>query len=103
MSDRPPVPEPTLVPVLADLHLAAARHTTVDDLPQGLRDSILQRHHVSRSAFDASLAYYAARPEDFKTLYESVVDTLSAAHADLRNPRPKRPAPTSRDSLRSNH
>lgn len=109
--DAPPVPDSTFVQVLANMHLAAARHATEVPLPDTLRRTILQRYGVSQADFDAALSYHTAHPEAYKTLYESVVDTLGAINATLRNPQlqgrgagssepdPRRPQPAKVDSL----
>jgi len=96
------VPDDTLVEVLTDMHLVAARYTVRDSLPPGLRDSVLSQHSLSNREFDTALAYYSRHPEAYKTLHQSVVDSLSALNATLQNvERPKQQTIT--DSLRLGH
>ena len=98
-SERPPVPDDTLVEVLTEMHLVAARYTVQDSLPPGLRDSVLAHHGLSHDEFDAALAYYSRHPEAYKTVQESVVDSLSALNATLQNAEPPEQR-SSIDSLR---
>lgn len=85
LSDAPPIPEDTFVSVMADMHLVAARHANEGSLPAGLRDSVLAAYGVSSSQFDATLTYYVEHPGAYNDVYSSIVDTLSAVSARLRN------------------
>lgn len=77
-SDPRPVPDSTFTRLLTELHLAAARRDLDAPYPPGLRDSVLAQYGVRKAAFDTTLQYYSRRPEAFKALYQSVIDTLQA-------------------------
>jgi hypothetical protein len=77
-SDPRPVPDSTFTRLLTELHLAAARRDLDAPYPPDLRDSVLARYGVRKAAFDTTLQYYSRRPEAFKALYQSVIDTLRA-------------------------
>jgi len=93
-SEKAPLPDSTFARVLTELHLAKTRSSIDAPPPPGLRDSILARYDVRPSDFDASLHYYSRHPRDFRTLYQSIIDTLQA----LEYPERRADLP---DSLRS--
>lgn len=92
-SDTPPVPDTTMVHVLVDMHLAAARAGQQDGLPPSTRDSLLARHGLSPEQYDAALDFYADHPKRYVAVYDSVVDRLSARRPASRNatPAPRKP------------
>lgn len=73
----PPVADSTLVAVLADLHLADVRASLVHDVAPGTRDSVLARHGLSPAEFEAAVAYYVDRPDEYLELYNRVLDHLT--------------------------
>jgi hypothetical protein len=83
--DDPPLPDSTFTRVLVDLHLTTARGERLSSLPSGIEDSVFARHGVRREEVDATLRYYARQPEDLETLYNGVIDTLSALQTRLRS------------------
>lgn len=85
--DEPPLPDSTVTRVLVDLHLTKARGNRLTSLPPGIEDSVFAHHGVRREEVDATLRYYARHPEDLETLYNGVIDTLSALQSRLRSRR----------------
>lgn len=77
-SKDPPLPDSTFSRVLVDIHLLSARKNRPAALPPGLEDSLFTHHGVQREDFRATLQYYTRRPGAFKSLYNTVVDTLKA-------------------------
>lgn len=86
--DKPPLPDSTFARVLADLHMATARANRFTQMPPSITDSVFAHHGVQREDFDATFRYYTRRPDAFASLYDTVIDTLSA----LRGRRWDRPA-----------
>lgn len=77
--EEPPVADSTFIEVLAELHLAAARVQTYEDTTlTALQDSIFAHYDVSRSRFEDALVYYSERPDAYKTIYETMRDSLEA-------------------------
>jgi hypothetical protein len=62
-------------------------------MPPGVTDSVLAFHRVPREDFAATLRYYTRHPDAFASLYDGVVDTLSALQnrAFERSRRPSLP------------
>jgi hypothetical protein len=73
----PAVPDSTLVDVLVDLHLEAARHES-GVLTDSLRREVLSRHAVDSARFARTLAHYSEHPEAYVPLYDRVIDRLNA-------------------------
>jgi len=90
--EQPPVADSTMVQVLTDMHLAAERMNLAASPPAGLRDSIFTRHRVSPREYEAAMTYYSQHPEAYETLYNAVIDSLSALRSSL-NERRLRAAP----------
>ncbi len=78
-----PMDEPTLVSLIVDLHLLEARRELVADAHPTLRDSVLAVHGVSHDEFQDAILYYSDRPDDYVSLYNRVIDSLSAEQAML--------------------
>jgi hypothetical protein len=74
----PAVPDSTMIEVLVDLHLAAARLQLVPDAPTGLRDSVLALHGLDSTSFLRAMAWYEANPDAYVAVYGAVVDRLNA-------------------------
>ena len=96
--EDPPLADTTFAQVLTDLHMTTARSSEFTRLPPAVTDSVLHFHGVRREDFDATLRYYTRHPDAFASLYNAVIDTLSA----LRNRTYQRrtQSPTSPDSAR---
>lgn len=77
-SDPKPIPDSTFTRLLTELHLAASRRDIDAPYHSALRDTILIRYGVRQAEFDTTLRYYSRHPDAFKTLYQSVVDSLKA-------------------------
>lgn len=78
-AEEPPVADSTLVEVLIELHLAQARTEAEEaPLPPAARDSIFARHEVDVDRFHAAMDYYARHPDAYLTLYDRVLNRLSA-------------------------
>lgn len=85
-AEEPPIPDSTMVDVLVGLHLAEARSEVDGPLPAGMRDSILSRHGLTPSDYEAAVAHYADHPETYSDIYDRVLDRLSAERHGLREP-----------------
>ena len=86
-SDKVPegvVPEDTMVPILAEMHLANAYFSveyTDDSLAycQAIdytQKRVLDKHGLTFKQFEKSIAYYTDYPEKFKGIYERVIQQL---------------------------
>ncbi len=87
----------SLVPLLADLHVAEARaqHAaraadTIQALYQRQEMAVFQRRHVTARQFSASYAYYAARPAELEAIYATLTDTLAMRQVRVRGTEVKR-------------
>lgn len=85
-AEEPPVADSTLVRVLVEVHLAAARAEVSRDLTLEQRDSLLRAHGLDRARFEAAMRYYSQRPEAYLHLYDQVIQQLEQAQQ-------QRPAP----------
>jgi len=74
--DTPSIPDSTLVEVLVELHLAAARQEQVGDVPAQFMDSVLQAYQVDSLAFKARMQQLAAHPQEAMQVYERVLERL---------------------------
>lgn len=81
----------TLVPLLADLHVAEARaqHSaraadTVQALYHQQEAAIFRRRGLSAGRFQRSYAYYAGRPTALEAIYAALTDTLAMRQVRLR-------------------
>ncbi len=81
-TDEPPVADSTMVEVLIELHLAAARLDLRKDLPPAEREAILARHGLDTLRYGQVMAYYAEHPQAYVDLYSQVLDRLSAERAE---------------------
>jgi hypothetical protein len=88
-SGEKPLPDSTFTTMLTEIHLAKARTIIEDSVPVDLRDSVFARHGVDSTAFYTTLDYYSRRPEAFKAVYGTVIDTLQS----MQYPRNERPTP----------
>lgn len=79
----PAVADSTLVPLLMELHLAAARRQVTGSLPPGIRDSILTRYGTDSTEFAATMTYYSYHVEEYSAIYERVMDRLRAERDSL--------------------
>lgn len=86
--EEPPIPDSTFVRVLTEFHLASARAQTDQDSLPGVRDSILARYGVDETHLQAAIDYYSERPAAYESLYDAVLDSLSAYESELRRPLP---------------
>jgi len=85
-SDKPSnlLPEDKMVDILEDIHLTESK---VNNLAMGSSDSslaifkklasdILKKHQVDTAAFRKSYQYYVAQPEEFKAIYNKIIEHL---------------------------
>lgn len=85
-SDKPSnlLPEDKMVDILEDIHLTESK---VNNLAMGSSDSslaifkkletdILKKHQVDTAAFRKSYQYYVAQPEEFKAIYNQIIEHL---------------------------
>jgi len=77
-ADRPPLPDSTFTHLLIEMHLVKGRAQLPGASPLGFPEQVLRRHQVTRTEFDATMQYYSRRPGAFESLYNDVIDTLSA-------------------------
>lgn len=84
--DEPPIPDSTLIEVLTELHLAAARTEVRKDPPLALRDSILARYGVDEARLRAATEYYSKHPAAYESLYDAVLDSLNTHRSTLHQP-----------------
>lgn len=82
--DGPPVERETFSRVLVELHLIRARSVVLDTIPPSLRDSVFARYGVEERGFEETLSYYARRPNELESIYDGVIDTLSALQGRLQ-------------------
>ena len=96
-SSPPPIPDSTFSRILVELHVLSARGRQESPVPVQVRDSILHHYGVDSSDFEQTLGYYSRRPEDFASLYNTVIDSLNALRSMLQ----KQAVPSrTRDSVR---
>lgn len=85
-SDKPSnlLPEDKMVDILEDIHLTESK---VNNLAMGSSDSslaifkkletdILKKHQVDTADFRKSYQYYVTEPEEFKAIYNKIVEHL---------------------------
>ncbi len=72
-----PLPDSTLVNVLADLHVAASRAETYGEPAWDWRDSVLATYGVDSTQLKQTLLKHAEEPERFIHLYSAVLDRLN--------------------------
>lgn len=86
-AEEPPVADSTLVEVLIELHLAQGRAEVAEDpLPPAVRDSIFARHELDEDRFRSAMDYYASHPEEYVSLYDEVLNRLSAEQHGATRP-----------------
>ena len=78
-----PIDEQTLVSVIVDLHILEARRELVADTHETLRDSILAAHGMTSDDLYEAIRYYTDRPDEYVSIYNRVIDSLSAEEAEL--------------------
>jgi hypothetical protein len=78
------IPPDSMVSVLTDIHLAEgiisslkSKKQPVGHLSSEYYTAVLNRHSVSREAFEESLYYYAFHTEELDKIYEKVITELS--------------------------
>lgn len=95
VEEAPPISEERMTDLLVDLHLAHAQREVRGPDSTAFVDSLLTRHGVTRSEFDASLQYYASHPDEYVAVMDSVIDRMRirrpSADADGQDPLYKRP------------
>ena len=86
-SDKVPecvIPEDTMVPILAEMHLANAYFSveyTDDSLAYSqavnyTQKQVLDKYGITFKQFGKTIAYYTDNPEKFKGIYEKVIQQL---------------------------
>lgn len=84
-----------MVPLLVDLHLTEPLYaqrfalglpdsTALDDLYL----SFLKKHKVSRKQFEKSVFYYGKHPEQYKEIYNKVLDRLGEMESKIKRENP---------------
>lgn len=93
-----------MVQILSDVHLAEQR---VSGLRMNTQDSslivfesfeqkILKKYGADTAAYRVSYIYYMAHPDQFKDIYQGVIDTLTARDERARKQQHTGPDSTSR-------
>lgn len=83
IADNYMVQEDTLATILCEMALTeSALNQNVQNYSSAKFDSVynfnaLVSHHVSKERFDSTLYYYSKNPDDYKTLYELVLEKLN--------------------------
>ena len=80
---NPSLSDSLLVNVLTEIHLADARIALDADVPEQLRDSVLEKFGVSKNEFDESIVFLAEHPDRLAEIYGQVVDRLVAESKNL--------------------
>lgn len=92
-----PVPPQKLLPksdfarLLMEMHLTESRidaaHLARDSsvaLFEQVKDSLLQSHHTTDSAFRQTYRYYSIHGKDLQEVYDAVIDSLNLRGVKLR-------------------
>jgi predicted small lipoprotein YifL len=72
----PPVPDATMVAVLAEMHLLQAGEELTEAGAGEAQDSLLAAYGLDSTAWADAIAWYTSHPETFVGIYGRVVDTL---------------------------
>jgi len=89
------LPEEKMVPLLVDLHLTEPIHAQRFAL--GLPDSsamedlylsFLKKHKVNPKQFEKSVYYYGKHPDQYKEIYNKVLDRLSEMEVKIKQENP---------------
>lgn len=73
----PAVSDSLMIQVLIDMHLAEAHAEILNQPIEGMQDSILSYHTLSREDYEANMAYYRENPDAFHKIYSEVLDKIS--------------------------
>lgn len=82
-TQRAPIEDSTLVEVLIELHLAAARAEVTHSVPTGIRDSVMATYGVDSAAFAETITHLASEPEKYGEIYSQVIDRLNSERVPL--------------------
>jgi len=90
-----PIPEPELIKILADIHLAEAAFqnlstSTKDTLAYQYYDQVYQIHEVEKESVDSCIAILNRNPELFYDTYAKVQEFLVEAAAKNLKIKPKK-------------
>lgn len=90
-----PIPEPELIKVLADIHLAEAAFQNLstsakDTLAYQYYDQVYQIHEVEKENVDSCIAILNRDPKRFFEIYGKVQEFLVEAAAKNLNIKPKK-------------
>lgn len=101
-ADRPKdrIPPQTMVLILRDVHrgeqqvsqLGLRGQDSALVVFQALEQRIYKKYGFDSAAYRLSYMHYAARPEEFKRIYQAVIDSLQVEEERLK----KNPTPDSR-------
>ena len=79
--------EEEMTDVLVDFHLAQGMAEAQGDNADVARykyiQAVFQKHHITEAEFDSSMIYYSGRAEDFKHIYDNVVNRVQAQAGHL--------------------
>jgi len=89
------LPKEKMVPLLVDMHLAEPLYAKrfVLGLPdssamQDLYLSFLKKHKVSKKEFESSVFYYGKHPDQYKEIYDEVLERLNKMEIKIKQERP---------------
>ncbi|MFL5754523.1 MAG: DUF4296 domain-containing protein [Bacteroidia bacterium] len=75
------LPKEKMAAVLCDLSVMEAginvSRFNAANATDSLRFNIYRQHNISRRDYDSSIAFYSRHPEEFKKVYELVIEKLS--------------------------
>lgn len=74
--------EEEMTDVLVDFHLAQGMAEAQGDKPEIARykyaQAVFRKHHITEAEFDSSMIYWSGRSENFKQIYDNVVNRVRA-------------------------
>ena len=74
--------EDEMTDVLVDFHLAQGMAEAQGDRPEVARykyaQAVFRKHRITEAEFDSSMIYWSGRSEDFKHIYDNVVNRVRA-------------------------
>jgi hypothetical protein len=84
------IPEERFINLLMDYHLANAIaysnvfvRTTKKYSKYNIKDSVIRNHGYTKAIFDSTVAFYAASPDKYEILYDSVITRISRIQAQV--------------------
>ncbi len=73
----PPLSDSLMVQIIMELHLAEAKVELFKEDQIDFRDSIFSHYGVSKADYEANMAYYRERPDEYHKVYSEALDKMS--------------------------